>query len=183
MTLLKLETWIKAGYDLLGTGGLEGIKIERLARILGLNKSGFYYYFNTMEGFLMHVLEYHVRMAREVAAELQQCNNIDPDVLLVVVRCKTFFLVESQLLHKNRNVHLHLNVDEAGSIVSDELIHLWHRIGESHADPETVMAYVKIIRHFFYARITADEIDYAFLRSLAAETKDVLVKVSSERHD
>ncbi|HTF21135.1 MAG TPA: TetR family transcriptional regulator [Chryseolinea sp.] len=182
MTLLKVDTWIKAGYDLLGREGVEGIKIERLARILHLNKSGFYYYFNTMDGFLRSVLEYHIRMAREVAAQLSACKSVDPDVLLVIVRFKSFFLVESQLLSRNRNVPLHLDVDVAGRIISDELIRLWQRTGEIRYDTSTVLAYLNIIRHFFYVRITAEEIDYEFLRSIAAETRDVLEKVSSDRH-
>jgi AcrR family transcriptional regulator len=49
MTISKINTWIKAGYKLLGTEGMDGIKVERLARILDLNKSGFYHYFGTME--------------------------------------------------------------------------------------------------------------------------------------
>ncbi|HMG91387.1 MAG TPA: helix-turn-helix domain-containing protein [Chryseolinea sp.] len=53
---LKIEIWLKAGYKLLGREGMEGVKIERIARVLNLNKSGFYYYFKTMEGFLTCLL-------------------------------------------------------------------------------------------------------------------------------
>src|SRR5262245_3858623 len=98
MSASKIETWVKAGYKLLGSEGPEGIKIERLARVLSLNKSGFYYYFKTMEAFLVHLLEYHVEIARRVASEIGQCETIDPDLVRLMLRHKSFFLVESQLL-------------------------------------------------------------------------------------
>jgi len=41
MSKLKIDAWIKAGYKLLGKEGVDGVKVERLARILQLNKSGF----------------------------------------------------------------------------------------------------------------------------------------------
>jgi AcrR family transcriptional regulator len=181
MTLLKADTWIKAGYDLLGAEGVAGVKIERLARILKLNKSGFYYYFNTMEGFLRNVHEYHVRTAQEVATQLAYCNCIDPDVLLIIVRFKSFFLVESQLLVGSKIAHIHLEADEAWGIISDELIRMWQRTGEVNCDKAIVMAYLKIIRHFFYARIKTAEVEYEYLCSIAAETREVLEKVSNDR--
>lgn len=35
------HTWIEAGYEQFAAEGLEGIQVERLARITGLNKSGY----------------------------------------------------------------------------------------------------------------------------------------------
>jgi AcrR family transcriptional regulator len=178
---MKIDTWIKAGYDLLATEGSEGVKIERLARILQLNKSGFYHYFNTTDSFFRCLLNYHVRMADVVAAALSHCNTID-DVLLVVVRYKMFFLIESQLLGKNRIPHFQFSAQEAGKIIDEELVSLWDRAGDIQYERETVMAYLNIIRHFFYVRITADEICYDFLLNLATETRCMLEKLNSDRH-
>jgi hypothetical protein len=44
------------------------------------------------------------------------------------------------------------------------------------------LAYINIIHHFFYARISADKMNYDFLHSLAIETKEVLNKVVDEKH-
>lgn len=182
MSELKIETWTKAGYELLATEGLSGIKIERLARILSLNKSGFYYYFGTMEGFLKNVFQYHVRMAGAVATEIVRCETIDPDLLLLIIRHRTFFLVESQLLVKSSHAHADHDVDEAGKIITKELISLWRRTGDVPEEETVVYAYFNIIRHFFYARIDPDNINYKFLHGLAAETKEVLKKMPANRH-
>ena len=45
------SVWTEEGYRLFAKEGLDGIQVERLARILSLNKSGFYHYFGDLEGF------------------------------------------------------------------------------------------------------------------------------------
>jgi AcrR family transcriptional regulator len=182
MSTSKIETWIKAGYELLGTEGLEGIKVERLARALNLNKSGYYHYFGTMEEFLKSLLQYHVHLAGEVAAEIARCETIDPDLLLLMVRRKSFFLVESQLLVKSRLAHTVHVVDEAGKIITNELLPLWHRNNDAAPDAACALAYLNIIRHFIYARIDADHVTYEFLHDLAVETQTTFEKVTTERH-
>ena len=181
MSAQKIETWTKTGYELLGQEGVEGIKIERLARILHLNKSGFYYYFGTMECYCKSLIQYHVRQARIVAMEIGGCDNIDPDLLLLIVKHKTFFLVESQLLVKGR-LHGGDDPDEAGRIINAELLLLWRKTRALQEDPAIFLASLNIIRHFFYARIKADNVDYAFLHSLASEIKDVLDMVIMNKH-
>jgi AcrR family transcriptional regulator len=177
MSTEKIHTWLKAGYDLLSTEGTEGIKIERLARILNLNKSGFYYYFGTMERFMKDLLHYHIAMAGHVAREIAGCEKIDPDLLRLIVHHKEFFLVESQLLVKSKPLHAEKDMDEAWQIVNPELIQLWRRVSGRTSDTDLTRAYLDIIRHFFYARIDPGNIHYDFLHTLAAETKEVLNRV------
>ena len=174
---LKIEIWLKAGYDLLGAEGMEGVKIERIARSLGLNKSGFYYYFKTMEGYLTCLVQYHVHMAGEVAAEILRCQRIDPDLLRLIVRRKSFFLVESQLLVKSRFVHIKYGDDEAGKIITSELLNFWKR-SNNELNTDVAVAYLNIIRHFIYARIDAENITYEFLHDLAVETKKAFEKIA-----
>lgn len=182
MSTAKIDTWIKAGYELLATEGVEGIKVERLARILALNKSGFYYYFGTMDVLIKKLLQHHIHLAKTVAGELATCGNIDPDLLLLIVKYRTFFLVESQLLVKGRSILQYADVDEAGRIVNDELLRLWGKTRELPEDTSVSLAYLNIIRHFFYARISPENMNYGFLHSLAAETQDVLGKVMMDKH-
>ena len=177
MSAQKIETWTKTGYELLGMEGLEGIKIERLAKILHLNKSGFYYYFGTMESYCKTLIQYHVLQAKIVAMEIADCANIDPDLLLLIVKHKTFFLVESQLLVKGR-LHGGDDLEEAGKIINEDLLLLWRKTSSLPDDRSILLACLNIIRHFFYARIDADNVNYEFLHSLTSEVKGVLDKVS-----
>jgi AcrR family transcriptional regulator len=182
MSVSKIDTWIRAGYELLGAEGMDGIKVERLAKILNLNKSGFYHYFGTMESYLKRLLHHHVNLAKTIASELSNCQNIDPALLLLIVKHKAFFLVESQLLVKSRPARCTEDVDEAGRIVNKELLPLWRKTSDIPEDSSAALGFLNIIRHFFYARMDPDNVNYAFLHGLAAETQDVLDKIMMDKH-
>ena len=42
---LSAEDWIKCGFQALGSGGVQAIRAERLARTLGVSKGSFYWHF------------------------------------------------------------------------------------------------------------------------------------------
>ena len=181
MTLSKIDTWIKAGYKLLGTEGMDGIKVERIAKILELNKSGFYHYFGTMERFVKRLLQFHAELATTVASKVAKCESIDPDLLLLIVEHRAFFLVDAQLLVKGRPAQGE-DVKKAGRIVNDELLLLWERTGNVPEDSSAALGFLDIIRHFFYARMDAENVSYEFLQGLSAETQDVLSKIMMDKH-
>jgi AcrR family transcriptional regulator len=177
MSASKIDIWIKAGYKILGTQ--EEIKVERLARLLSLNKSGFYYYFGTMESFLKSLLNYHEQLAEEVADEIAGCETIDPDLLLLIVRHRSFFLVESQIVVKGKLNNTGLPVSGASKIVNHQLMLLWQRYNGVQEDYQVNPAYVNIIQSFIYARIDENNISYKLLLDLLAETKRAFEKVST----
>ena len=182
MSTVKAEAWVKAGYTILGKEGIEGIKVEHLARILELNKSGFYHYFGSMNTYLQNLLRYHVAVAKVVAEDVAACANFDPDLLLVIIKHKTFFLAESQLLVKCRPSQVSSELNEASRIVNPDILPLWRTVTHLPEDITVALAYLNIIHHFFYARINADKMSYEFLHSLAIETKEVLNKVVDDKH-
>jgi len=164
-----MEEWVKAGYQLLARGEMDGINVERLARVLKANKSGFYYYFGNREEYYKSLVRYHIERAQIVAAQIQQCNTIDPDVLHVIVKEKIFFLVEAQLLVKGKPLKTKVDTSEAGRIITDELVALWRKHNEPFTDLKNALKTADTIRHFFYARLDAQNINYKSLHVLAGE--------------
>lgn len=51
------EDWIEAGFEILINEGIDKVKIEVMARKLGVTKGGFYGYFLNREAFLQAMLE------------------------------------------------------------------------------------------------------------------------------
>jgi len=182
MSSTKTEAWIKAGYDLFSNEGFESLKVERLARSLDLNKSGFYHYFGSMNVYLKCLLEYHVSLAKEVTEEIASCKNLDPDLLRIMIRRKSFFLVESQLLVKCKPTQFGQDISNAAKIVTIELLPLWRKFIQLPQDSTVAIAYLNIILHFFYARINSENMNYEFLHSLTFETQEVLNKVMDEKY-
>jgi AcrR family transcriptional regulator len=179
MSAMKIDAWIRVGYKLLSSEGMEGMKIERLARTLKLNKSGFYYYFGSMNAFFKRLMEYHVAIAVTIAEEIDECDTIDPDLLLLVVQHKEFFLVEANLIVKSKTPFAG-DLDGASNVINKAILALWKKTSGLDVDPAAALAYVNIIRHFLYARIDQKHIDFEYLHNLTRETREVLSKVAYE---
>jgi AcrR family transcriptional regulator len=72
----NLSTWLDTGYELFAREGLEGIQIERLARIVGLNKSGFYHYFGNLEIYRHELVKSHVQKVQQYFDSHPECRII-----------------------------------------------------------------------------------------------------------
>ncbi len=52
------DQWLALALDVLAVEGITGVKIERLAKKLGITKSGFYWHFKNRDDLLAQMLEY-----------------------------------------------------------------------------------------------------------------------------
>ncbi len=60
--IAKKEDWISLGYTLFSEHGISGIVVEKMATILKVNKSSFYWHFTTKKGFIDEMIHYWVRI-------------------------------------------------------------------------------------------------------------------------
>src|SRR5690349_5144151 len=106
MTKLKTsEKWIEAGYECFAQEGPFGIQVERLARIVGLNKSGFYHYFDDHDTYMEKLVEYHYKRIHQFVSEVRTLKTFDPEYLELIVKYKMTAMVQMQL-GRNRNIVL-----------------------------------------------------------------------------
>jgi len=56
------KDWLDAALDLLRSGGIEAVRVERLAERLGVAKSGFYYHFRDRNGLQDALLDHWVQL-------------------------------------------------------------------------------------------------------------------------
>lgn len=61
--------WIGAAVEALGNGGVEAVRVERLARALGVTKGSFYWHFEDRTALLTAVLDVWEREGTEVIIE------------------------------------------------------------------------------------------------------------------
>ena len=109
------HTWIEAGYEQFAAEGLEGIQVERLARITSLNKSGYYHYFGERDTFLEKLMEHHLHLAITYTNELKQIQQFDPEYIELLIKYKTPLMFTSQLVrnrHDQLLVRTHQKINE-----------------------------------------------------------------------
>lgn len=69
-TKVGSDGWIEAGWMALIERGVSGVKVEALARKLGVTKGSFYHHFKNRAELLDEMLERWVRMGTELAIEV-----------------------------------------------------------------------------------------------------------------
>lgn len=72
------DEWLAAALDVLGEGSISDIKIERLAKTLGINKSGFYWHFKNRAELLRQLLAYWTHELTEVITSNPEFAELEP---------------------------------------------------------------------------------------------------------
>ena len=77
--------WLAKALETLQSNGVEGVKIEQLARALGTSRSGFYWHFKNRQDLLKQMLEYWVNEYTNVVLEDVEFKKLDPEKRLLTL--------------------------------------------------------------------------------------------------
>lgn len=78
MAQLTREDWIEAGFGALSTGDIDGVRIERLAKDLGVTKGSFYWHFENRRALLDAMIEEWERLGTSRIIEVVDATSGDP---------------------------------------------------------------------------------------------------------
>jgi AcrR family transcriptional regulator len=179
----NLLLWVEQGYQLFAEEGLDGIQVERIARILQLNKSGFYHYFGDQEGFCAQLVALHLDKLDHFLNGIQQCKQLDPDYLLLLVRYAPTVMFQVQLT-RNKEHH---SFYKASEVVDQRVTLTIHRlwsdfIGTQH-NQDLTLRYFYLVRDMFYTRISFSNLNYQFLHDFAANAKALIDQIPAQISD
>jgi AcrR family transcriptional regulator len=172
------HTWIEAGYDQFAAEGLEGIQVERMARITGLNKSGYYHYFGDRDTYLEKLMEKHLQLAVSYTNELKQVQQFDPEYIELLIKYAKQLMFTNQLV-RNRNVKLLLRTHQLINEMVDPILSKLFAdfIGfKDHLEFST--KYYNQVRFMFHAQITPERMNYPFLHDFMYEAKEVIQRAA-----
>ena len=91
------------GYQLVSQKGFRSINIESLSRALKKNKSSFYHYFGSLEGYEEELLNHHLCEAKRFAEKASECTNIIPDMINLFLDHQTDIFFHKQLRINRQN--------------------------------------------------------------------------------
>jgi AcrR family transcriptional regulator len=87
----KLQ-WLDAGLDALTQSPVSGIRIEKLARSLGIARAGFYWHFKNREDYIAQLLEHWLQKVTEAITK-------NPDIL--AMEPKKRLIATAEIIHDN----------------------------------------------------------------------------------
>ncbi|MCH6235006.1 TetR/AcrR family transcriptional regulator [Cognataquiflexum rubidum] len=178
------HTWIDAGYSQFGAEGLEGLQVERLSRITGLNKSGYYHYFGDKETFLEKLMENHQTLASIFAEDLRQIKEFDPEFMEVLIKHTPKLMFHNQLVRNREEKILEKCYNLVNDIIDPIASKLFGNFIGLKDNNAFSFRYFQQVRDTFYSQITLKRMNYLFLRDFMYEARDVIqraLELGSER--
>ncbi len=174
------ERWVEAGYNLFVKEGPDGLQVERLARILGLNKSGFYHYFGDMENYTARLIKYHYREFDLFMNDVAKCKCVHPDYHEVIYKHRVMAMGQMQLA-RNKDHPMFLGAHrEADERVVRETREMWVEYLNLNDKLDLASDFHALLRDVFYTRITWENFTVDYLNSLAEEVRDIVTRMASE---
>jgi AcrR family transcriptional regulator len=171
--------WIDLGYELFSEEGPEGLQVERLARILELNKSGFYHYFGTMENYILILFEHNQNNIELYCQGITKLKDFESGYAQLMIDHKDIVLFHIQLSkHRFKKIYY----DEflrSNKKIESCLIPLWaNYVGIRNNRALAESLYFQV-RDIFITRATPKNLDKEFLNELINEFKNVINKVKA----
>jgi AcrR family transcriptional regulator len=171
--------WTEKGYDLFAHEGWHRIQVERLARILQLNKSGFYHYFGDFDGFSIELINMHKKNINIFLQDVRQIKNLDPDYLLLLAKHATTIMFQVQLTRYRSHDSFYEVSEKVDQWLDIGIRELWLDFIGIHTNTAFAMRYYHIIRDMFYTRASFQNLNYAYLHNLVKDAKTDMYKISA----
>lgn len=165
--------WIEAGYELFSLEGPEGIQIERLARILDLNKSGFYHYFGNHDVYYSRLMDYHRQLVNGLEERVRTMNRLIPEGIQLLSEALTPILVQKQLQRASHIPLFALTFKEVNRKVDAAFLPLWSEFIEIPSHPLLALRYLEFVRDIIYARLTPTSLSFEFIFETCMEAKEI----------
>jgi AcrR family transcriptional regulator len=172
------ETWIKVGYKIMALDGFKNIKIEILAREVGISKSSFYHYFADIDLFVEHLLAFHLQQSYIIAEKEQHAKNITPELIDILVEHKIDLLFNRQLrIHRN-NMLFAETLEKSTAIIGNSFVLIWIKELNLKLSPTQLEAIFELALENFYLQINADNVNQDWLKTYFQNLKRIAAKFS-----
>lgn len=173
--------WIQAGYEIFSQEGPQGLKVEKIARMVQKNKSSFYHLFADVEVFTQALLQYHGERGVLVAEKARLCKTMVPDMLHLLLDVKQDILF-------NRQLRIHRNIPEfrtcfekANEQVVEAFLSIWAEALNLGDKTYLARIILNLTVENFYLRVTAETLTYDWLTAYLSEIQFMVQEIVKNR--
>lgn len=165
------EVWIKTGYDIFAHSGEHGLKIETLAKKVGISKSSFYHHFADLEIFLETLLKYHLQQSQAIADKEKAVQTIDPELIDILVEHKTDLLFNRQLRFNQQDKRFKETLNKSNQIIGNEFVIIWAK--DLALSQKKLESLFELALENFFLQINADNLTHTWLSAYFKNLKRI----------
>ncbi len=157
------DFWISKGYEAYALNGFESLKIEQLAKVVGISKSSFYHHFADLECFFEVIIEHHLEKCKILSQKEKDCETIFPDLINILLDHKIDLLFHRQLRVNRNDKEIEVALAESNKLLGNYAVMLWAKNINLKLTTKQLSGLFEIATDDFYMCITKDNLDYLFL--------------------
>jgi len=157
------EIWIRKGYETSALNGFESLKIEQLAKNVGISKSSFYHHFADLECFSENLIEHHYNQCSILSQKEKECESLFPDLINILLEHKVDLLFHRQLRINRNDMVIESALAKSNQILGNYAVMLWAKEINLKLNTKQRIGLFEIATDDFYMRINKNNLNYAFL--------------------
>jgi len=170
------KAWIETGYRTFALGGPKSVKIERIAKEVGKNKSSFYHLFADLEIFISFLLKHHIKQSEIVAAKESGCEDIK-ELIEVLVEHKIDLLFNRQLRINREEVEFNKCFQTVNEMTIPAIAPVWYELLDIDKNSPLSELVLKLSLENFFLQITDKTINKDWLREYFSALRILISKV------
>lgn len=167
------DTWIKTGYEIFALSGENGLKVEALAKKVGISKSSFYHHFADLEIFVEYLLKFHLQQSEVMAAKEKNAKTIDPELITILVDHRLDLLFNRQLRINQQQQHYKETLDKSNQIIGNEFVKLWAKDLNLNLSQGQLESLFELALENFYLQINAENLNAVWLSAYFSNLKRI----------
>ena len=179
MKIDKKEIWLNAGYEIFAHQGTEGLKVEVLAKKVGISKSSFYHYFADLEIFIDSLLKKHLEISKVIAEKESKCLTIDPELISVLIEHKNDLLFNRQLRIKRHERPYYEILNKSNQTIGNSFITVWIKDQNLKLSMKQLEGLFELALENFFLKITNENLNYPWLSKYFLNLKRVTENFSN----
>lgn len=168
----SVQIWMDAGYTIFASEGPSSIQIERLARHLNKNKSGFYYFFKDREFFMECLMKEHLRRLNSMTIRIREIRLFDPEYVDFLLEHREEFFFQVQLTKNREEESFNSILEVFNQRISAAVLPVWSDYVE--APIELADRLWGMTRDALYCRATASNFNFGWLRGQVNEARQLV---------
>ena len=157
------QIWISKGYDTFARKGLAELKIQTLAKDVGISKSSFYHLFFDLDHFVDQLITYHLVQAKQIAKLELECKSIDPELIHILIQHKMDLLFNRQLRVQRELIRFEQIINESTQIIAESFLIVWEKNLSKTINQVELQKLFQLALDNFFLKITYENLNYNWL--------------------
>ncbi len=169
----KEEIWIIKGYETFAFFGENGLKVEQLAKSVGISKSSFYHHFADLDIFVEKLLLHHLEKSKVIAEKEKYAKTINPELINILLEHKTDLLFNRQLRINSNKSNYKDTLLKSNSIIGKDFISLWLTDTKLNIIQKQAEGLFELALENFFLQINSDNLNKSWLENYFENLKRI----------